>query len=93
MVFPKVPVYISPTYLQTYLERDVRQVSQIRELATFRRFLRTGHVQKSAFVRTMLEIPDQYSTPVRSEGRLLVDLKLMENAYFERISPHTIRIR
>jgi uncharacterized protein len=27
------------SYLQTYLERDVRQISQIRELATFRRFL------------------------------------------------------
>jgi len=28
-----------PSYIQTYLERDVRQISQVRDLATFRRFL------------------------------------------------------
>jgi uncharacterized protein len=27
------------SYLQTYIERDVRQISQIRDLATYRRFL------------------------------------------------------
>jgi predicted AAA+ superfamily ATPase len=27
------------SYIQTYLERDVRQISQVRDLATFRRFL------------------------------------------------------
>lgn len=27
------------SYIQTYIERDVRQISQIRDLATFRRFL------------------------------------------------------
>ncbi len=27
------------SYIQTYLERDVRAISEIRDLATFRRFL------------------------------------------------------
>ena len=38
-----------PSYIQTYLERDVRAISEIRDLATFRRFLslvasRTGQM-------------------------------------------------
>jgi len=53
-----------PSYVQTYLERDVRQVSQIRDLATFRRFLallasRTGQLLN----KTDLAAPLSISVP------------------------------
>jgi predicted AAA+ superfamily ATPase len=56
------------SYLQTYLERDVRQISQIRELATFRRFLaliasRTGQILN----KTDLAAPLGVSVPTITE--------------------------
>ncbi|NWF56631.1 MAG: ATP-binding protein [Syntrophaceae bacterium] len=62
------------SYLQTYLERDVRAVSSIRDLATFRRFLallvsRCGQVLN----RTDLAAPLGVSVPTLSEW-----LKILE---------------
>jgi predicted AAA+ superfamily ATPase len=56
------------SYLQTYLERDVRAVSAVRDLATFRRFLallatRTGHLLN----RTDLAAPLGVSVPTVSQ--------------------------
>ncbi|MCC6193531.1 MAG: ATP-binding protein [Burkholderiales bacterium] len=57
-----------PSYVQTYLERDVRQVSQVRDLATFRRFLallasRTGQLLN----KTDLAAPLGISVPTVGE--------------------------
>jgi predicted AAA+ superfamily ATPase len=56
------------SYVQTYLERDVRSVSNIRDLATFRRFLsllatRTGQILN----RTDLAAPLGVAIPTISE--------------------------
>lgn len=56
------------SYVQTYLERDVRAISSIRDLATFRRFLsllasRCGDI----FNRTDLAAPLGVSVPAVSE--------------------------
>src|SRR4030042_2057406 len=56
------------SYLQTYLERDVRAISSIRDLATFRRFLsllasRCGQILN----RTDLAAPLGVSVPTISE--------------------------
>jgi predicted AAA+ superfamily ATPase len=56
------------SYLQTYLERDVRQISQVRDLATFRRFLaliasRTGQILN----KTDLAAPLGVSVPTITE--------------------------
>ncbi len=57
-----------PSYIQTYLERDVRAISEIRDLATFRRFLslvasRTGQMLN----RTDLAAPLGVSVPTISQ--------------------------
>jgi len=56
------------SYVQTYLERDVRAVTQVRDLSTFRRFLglvasRTGQVLN----RTDLAAPLGLSVPTVSQ--------------------------
>jgi len=56
------------SYMQTYLERDVRDVSAIRDLATFRRFLallasRCGQILN----RTDLAAPSGVSVPTISQ--------------------------
>jgi len=56
------------SYVQTYLERDVRAVTQVRDLSTFRRFLglvasRTGQVLN----RTDLAAPLGVSVPTISQ--------------------------
>jgi hypothetical protein len=58
------------SYIQTYLERDVRSVSSIRDLATFRRFLallatRTGQILN----KTELAAPLSVSVPTITEWR------------------------
>lgn len=50
-----------PSYIQTYLERDVRQISQVRNLATFRRFLgllasRSGQLLNKADIAAPLGV-------------------------------------
>lgn len=61
------PLWFS-SYVQTYLERDVRAVTQVRDLSTFRRFLglvasRTGQVLN----RTDLAAPLGVSVPTISQ--------------------------
>jgi hypothetical protein len=56
------------SYVQTYLERDVRQITQIRDLATFRRFLallasRSGQLLN----KTDLAAPLGVSVPTMTE--------------------------
>jgi predicted AAA+ superfamily ATPase len=63
------------SYLQTYLERDVRAVSSIRDLATFRRFLslvasRVGQVLN----KTDLAAPLGVSVPTVTEWLSILEL-------------------
>jgi hypothetical protein len=63
------------SYVQTYLERDVRQVSAIRDLSTFRRFLallasRCGHILN----RTDLAAPLGVSVPTISQWLSIMEV-------------------
>jgi uncharacterized protein len=63
------------SYIQTYLERDVRAVSSIRDLATFRRFLallgsRCGQILN----RTDLAAPLGVSVPTISEWLNILEI-------------------
>jgi predicted AAA+ superfamily ATPase len=63
------------SYIQTYLERDVRQVSAIRDLSTFRRFLallasRCGQILN----RTDLAAPIGVSVPTISQWLSIMEV-------------------
>ena len=79
--FPEVLAHPSASqvwfrsYIQTYLERDVRSVSAIRDLATFRRFLsllasRCGQILN----RTDLAAPLGVSVPTISEWLNILEI-------------------
>jgi predicted AAA+ superfamily ATPase len=79
--FPEVLASLSScpiwfrSYVQTYLERDVRAVSSIRDLATFRRFLsllasRCGQILS----RTDLAAPLGVSVPTISEWLSILEV-------------------
>ena len=62
------------SYLQTYLERDVRAISSIRDLATFRRFIallasRCGQILNKTDLAAPLGV-DRKSTRLNSSHRL-----------------------
>ncbi len=83
------------SYLQTYLERDVRAVSAIRDLATFRRFLsilasRVGQILN----RSDLAAPLGVSVPTLSQwlGILEVTAQVMLiPPYFENFGKRLIK--
>jgi len=83
------------SYLQTYLERDVRQVSQIRELSTFRRFLaliasRTGQILN----KTDLAAPLGVSVPTISEWIGILETTgqiVLVSPYFENFGKRLIK--
>jgi predicted AAA+ superfamily ATPase len=83
------------SYLQTYLERDVRQVSQIRELATFRRFLsliasRTGQILN----KTDLAAPLGVSVPTITEWIGILETTgqiVLVPPYFENFGKRLIK--
>jgi hypothetical protein len=83
------------SYLQTYLERDVRQVSQIRELATFRRFMalvasRTGQILN----KTDLAAPLGVSVPTLSEWLGILETTgqiILVPPYFENFGKRLIK--
>ena len=63
------------SYIQTYLERDVRAISSIRDLATFRRFLsllasRCGQILN----RTDLAAPLGVTVPTISEWLSILEI-------------------
>lgn len=83
------------SYLQTYLERDVRQISQIRELATFRRFLaliasRTGQILN----KTDLAAPLGVSVPTITEWIGILETTgqiVLVPPYFENFGKRLIK--
>lgn len=83
------------SYLQTYLERDVRQISQIRDLGTFRRFLalvasRTGQLLN----KTDLAAPLGMSVPALGEWLGILETTgviLLVPPYFENFGKRLIK--
>ncbi len=83
------------SYVMTYLERDVRAVSSIRDLATFRRFLslvasRVGQIVN----RTDLAAPLGVSVPTISEWLSILELTaqiLLIPPYFENFGKRLIK--
>jgi predicted AAA+ superfamily ATPase len=83
------------SYVQTYLERDVRAVSSIRDLSTFRRFLsilasRCGNILN----RTDIAAPLGVSVPTISEWLSILEITgqiIMVPPYFENFGKRLIK--
>ncbi len=83
------------SYLQTYLERDVRQVSQIRELTSFRRFLsliasRSGQILN----KTDIAAPLGISVPTLTEWIGILEATgqlVLVPPYFENFGKRLIK--
>ena len=83
------------SYVQTYLERDVRSVSSIRDLATFRRFLslvvsRCGQILN----RTDLAAPLGVSVPTISEWLSILEITgqiILVPPFFENFGKRLIK--
>jgi len=88
------PIWFS-SYVQTYLERDVRAISSIRDLATFRRFLmllasRSGTILN----RTDLAAPVGVSVPTISEWLSILETTgqiLLVPPFFENFGKRLIK--
>ncbi len=88
------PIWFS-SYVQTYLERDVRTISSIRDLATFRRFLmllasRSGTILN----RTELAAPVGVSVPTISEWLSILETTgqiLLVPPFFENFGKRQIK--
>lgn len=83
------------SYVQTYLERDVRAITQIRDLATFRRFLgllasRTGQVLN----RSDLAAPLGVSVPTISQWLSILEataLILLVPPFYESFGKRLVK--
>jgi uncharacterized protein len=83
------------SYIQTYIERDVRQISQVKDLATFRRFLsliasRTGQLLN----KTDLAAPLGMSIPGISEWIDILETTgqiILVPPYFENFGKRLIK--
>jgi hypothetical protein len=99
--FPEVLAHPSASqtwfrsYVQTYLERDVRAVSSIRDLATFRRFLslltsRCGQMLN----RTELAAPLGVSVPTISEWLSILEITgqiILVPPFFENFGKRLVK--
>lgn len=85
------------SYIQTYLERDVRAISSIRDLATFRRFLslvagRAGQMLN----RTELAAPMGVSVPTITEWLNILEITqqiLLVPPFFENFGKRLVKSR
>ncbi len=83
------------SYVQTYLERDVRAITAIRDLATFRRFLsllatRCGQILN----RTDLAAPLGVSVPTISEWLSILEITsqiILVSPFFENFGKRLIK--
>ena len=88
------PIWFS-SYVQTYLERDVRAISSIRDLSTFRRFL-TLLASRSGTIlnRTDLAAPIGVSVPTISEWLSILETTgqiLLVPPFFENFGKRLIK--
>lgn len=95
LVRPKSRALWFASYLQTYLERDVRAISNIRDLVTFRRFLailasRHGQILN----KTDLAAPLGISVPTISEWLHILEITnqvIIVSPYFENLGKRLIK--
>jgi predicted AAA+ superfamily ATPase len=95
LVRPKSRALWFASYLQTYLERDVRAISNIRDLVTFRRFLallasRHGQILN----KTDLAAPLGISVPTISEWLNILEITgqiIVVPPYFENFGKRLIK--
>jgi uncharacterized protein len=95
LVQPKSRALWFASYLQTYLERDVRAITNVRDLVTFRRFLallasRHGQILN----RTDLAAPLGVSVPTISEWLHVLEITsqiIVVPPYFENLGKRLIK--
>ncbi len=83
------------SYLQTYLERDVRQITQVRDLATFRRFLSLLASRHGQFLnKSDLAAPLGVSVPTISEWMHVLEITgqiMLVQPYFENFGKRIVK--
>ena len=83
------------SYIQTYLERDVRAISSIRNLSTFRRFLALAAARIGQILnRTDLAAPLGVSVPTISEWLNILEAThqiLLVPPYFENFGKRLVK--
>lgn len=83
------------SYLQTYIERDVRSISSVRDLAVFRRFLALVASRHGQMLnRTDLAAPLGVSVPTVSEWLHILEITgqiLLVPPYFENFGKRLVK--
>ena len=83
------------SYMQTYLERDVRAVSSIRDLSTFRRFLSLVAVRCGQILnRTDMAAPLGISVPTISEWLSILEITgqiILVPPFFENFGKRLVK--
>jgi len=95
LAHPKVRGLWFSSYLQTYLERDVRAITNVRDLATFRRFLsllasRHGQILN----KTDLAAPLGLTVPTIGEWLRILEITnqiIVVSPYFENFGKRLIK--
>ena len=95
LVHPKSRALWFASYLQTYLERDVRSITNVRDLVTFRRFLallasRHGQILN----KTDLAAPLGVSVPTITEWLYVLEVTsqiIVVPPYFENLGKRLIK--
>jgi len=95
MVRPKSRALWFASYLQTYLERDVRSITNVRDLVTFRRFIallasRHGQILN----KTDLAAPLGVSVPTISEWLHVLEITsqiMIVPPYFENLGKRLVK--
>ena len=95
MVRPKSRALWFASYLQTYLERDVRSITNVRDLVTFRRFIallasRHGQILN----KTDLAAPLGVSVPTISEWLHVLEITsqiIIVPPYFENLGKRLVK--
>ena len=92
---PKTRALWFSSYIQTYLERDVRSVTNVRELATFRRFLALVASRHGQLLnRSDLAAPLGVSVPTISEWLNVLELTgqiILVPPYFENFGKRIVK--
>ncbi|MEW5743454.1 MAG: ATP-binding protein [Myxococcota bacterium] len=92
---PKVAATWFQSYLQTYLERDVRSVTQVKDLSTFRRFLGLVAARNAQLLnRTELAAPLGVSIPTVGQWLSVLEttgVVLSVPPYFENFEKRLIK--
>ena len=83
------------SYLQSYLERDVRAITNVKDLATFRRFLSLMASRHAQLInKTDLAAPLGVSVPTIGEWMRILEITgqiLVVNPYFENFGKRLVK--